>query len=169
MKNLFKVLLVTVLFFSAGASASAQKIAYIDMDSLVSLMPEFKTARDSAQKYIKQLENELVIMQNEFQTKQEQYTKDQATMPPAMKANRERQLNELYQRIQEFQQTAQQDIQAKNDQLSKPIYEKANKAVAAVAKAKGYKMVIDASTTNILYKEPTDDIMKDVKTELKIK
>lgn len=171
MKNLLKIAFILLIALTTSTVSKAQKIAYIDMDSLISMMPEYKVAKDSAQKFVKMLENELVVMQQQFQTEQDAYEKLIAggNVPAAMKTAKEKRLQDMYQNIQNYQQTAQQDIQAKNDQLSKPIYEKANKAIGEVAKTKGYKMVIDASTTNLLYKDPTDDIMKDVKLKLMIK
>jgi Skp family chaperone for outer membrane proteins len=46
--------------------ASAQKIAHLSLDSLVSLMPETKTATEAAQQYLKGLNEESVAMQTEF-------------------------------------------------------------------------------------------------------
>lgn len=172
MKKLLTAAIIAIIMLTSGTAASAQKIAYIDMDSLISLMPEYKVARDSAQNFVKMLENELISMQNQLQQEQEKYEKDMAApggIPPVMKASREKRLQQMYQDIQTYQQNAQMEIQKKNDQLSKPIYEKANAAIKRVATAKGYKMVIDASTTNLLYKDPADDILSLVKADLKIK
>jgi outer membrane protein len=172
MKNLIKSAFVLLIIICASTVTKAQKVAYIDMDSLISMMPEYKVAKDSAQKFVKMLENELVAMQTQLQQEQDRYQKDMSApggIPPVMKANREKRLQDMYNNIQEYQQNAQQEIQKKNDELSKPIYEKANVAIKKVAQAKGYKMVIDASTTNLLYKDPADDIILPVKTELKIK
>ena len=64
---------------------------------------------------------------------------------------------------------AQTEFQKKNDELTKPINEKAKKAIEKVAKAKGYKMVVDTSTGTVLYNDPMDDIFNAVKAELGIK
>ncbi|HVA98516.1 MAG TPA: OmpH family outer membrane protein, partial [Bacteroidia bacterium] len=75
---------------------------------------------------------------------------------------------DLNQRIQDFQTQAQQDIQKKNDELTKPVYDKAKKAIDEVAKEKGYKYVLDTSTGVVLYSEPSDDILDLVKKKLGI-
>ena len=54
---------------------------------------------------------------------------------------------------------AQADYQKKSAELSKPVYEKAKKAIDQVAKDNGYKYVLDTSTGLVLYSEPTDDII----------
>lgn len=173
MRNLIKAAFVLFIFLSAGSVANAQKVAYIDMDSLVQMMPESKIARDSVQKHIKNLENALQQMQMEFQAKQEQVMKDEAdkTVSETIKQLRRKELENLYQRIQDFQVSAQDEINKKTEELAKPIYDKANKAISEVAKARKYTMVLDASQQGgmILYKEPGDDLMKEVKAKLGIK
>lgn len=173
MRNVVKAAFVLIIFLSAGSFANAQRVAYIDMDSLVQMMPESKIARDSVQKHIKSLENALQQMQVEFQAKQEQVIKDQSNpgVSDAIKKLREKELQELYQRIQDFQMSAQEEINKKTEELAKPIYDKANKAISEVAKARKYSMVLDASQQGgmILYKEPGDDLMKEVKAKLGIK
>jgi outer membrane protein len=172
MKKLLTAAVIALIMLTSGTAAQAQKIAYIDMDSLISLMPEYKVAKDSAQNFVKMLETELISMQNQLQQEVEKYEKDMSApggIPPVMKTSREKRLQQMQQDIQTYQQNAQSEIQKRNDQLSKPIYEKANASIKRVATAKGYKMVIDASTTNILYKDPADDLLTAVKADLKIK
>jgi outer membrane protein len=173
MKNIIKATFILIICLSAGSFANAQKVAYIDMDSLVQYMPESKVARDSVQRYVQNLEAALQQMQQEFQTKQAQYMKDKdnPSISQTIKDLRARELESLYQRIQDFQVSAQDEINKKTEELARPIYDKANKAIGDVAKAKGYKMVLDASQQGgaILYKEPGDNLMKDVKVKLGIK
>lgn len=86
-----------------------------------------------------------------------------------IKQTKQKELQDLNQRIQDFQTQAQTDFQKKNEDLTKPINEKAKKAIDKVAKTKGYKMVLDASGGLLLYSEPADDIFGAVKAELGIK
>jgi outer membrane protein len=158
MKNIFKLTIVSAFVIITSFSANAQKIAHINLDSLISIMPETKTATQSVQDYAKQLETQVTAMQTELQTKYEDYQTKQTDMPALVKASKEKELNDLNQRIQDFQQQAQQDYQKKSAELSKPVYEKAKKAIDQVAKDNGYKYVLDTSTGLVIYNEPADDI-----------
>jgi outer membrane protein len=158
MKNLFKLAFVSVTIIASSFTANAQKIAHINLDSLISIMPETKTATQSVQDYAKQLETQVTAMQTELQTKYEDYQAKQNDMPALVKASKEKELNDLNQRIQDFQQQAQTDYQKKSAELSKPVYEKAKKAIDQVAKENGYKYVLDTSTGLVIYNEPADDI-----------
>ncbi|MBN8695849.1 MAG: OmpH family outer membrane protein [Bacteroidetes bacterium] len=159
MKNIAKLVVVSVVVLMSSFTANAQKVAHIDLDSLISIMPESKTAQQAVQDYAKQLEQQVVAMQTELQTKYEEYQKTSADMAPIIKQNKEKELNDLNQRIQDFQQQAQVDYQNKSAELSKPVYEKAKKAIDQVAKENGYKYVLDTSTGLVLYNEPADDII----------
>lgn len=149
--------------------SQAQKIAFIELDSLVSLMPEMIQARKASEDYSKQLQSELADMQKELNEKSVVYKNNEKTYTDLVKQTKQKELQDLNQRLQDFQQQAQADFQKKNVELMKPINEKAKKAIAKVAKAKGYKIVLDTTLGGVLYYEPTDDIFLLVKAELGIK
>jgi outer membrane protein len=159
MKNTFKLIVVGLTVIMGSFTANAQKIAHINLDSLITLMPESKTAQLAVQDYSKQLQDQVTAMQTELQTKYEEYQAKSKDMPEVVRAAKEKELNDLNQRIQDFQQQAQTDYQKKSAELSKPVYEKAKKAIDQVAKEAGYKYVLDTSTGLVLYMEPTEDII----------
>jgi len=127
MNKFSKTVLAAALAVVSVASVSAQKTAHVNLDSLISIMPESKAAQSAVQDYAKQLEDQVTAMQSELKTKYDEYQAKQKDMPEVVRATKEKELNDLNQRIQDFQQQAQQDYQKKNAELSKPIYEKAKK------------------------------------------
>lgn len=168
MKNILKLAVVAALVVVSSFGANAQKIAHINLDSLISIMPETKVATQSVQDYAKQLETQVTAMQTELQSKYEEYQAKQKDMPELVRASKEKELNDLNQRIQDFQQQAQTDYQKKSAELSKPVYEKAKKAIDQVAKDNGFKYVLDTSTGMVIYNEPADDIFNLVVKKLGI-
>ena len=148
------------------AGLSAQKIAHISLDSLVSLMPETKTAKDVAQNYLKNLEGEIAKMTDEFQKKYSDYMAAGETMSELVRKTKEEELTQMQRRIEDFRGQAQQDYQKKYGELTAPIMEKAKKGIEAVVKEGGYKYVLDTSMGNVLYTEPADDILLSVKKKL---
>jgi len=158
MNKTLKLAFVGLVALVISANLSAQKVGHIRLDSLINLMPESKDARQKGTDYYNKLEEQVKIMSGELQNKYEDYQKQAATMSDLIKQTKEKELQDLQKRIQDFQAQAQSDLQKKNDELSKPIYEKANKAIAAVAKENGYKYILDVSTGGVLYSEPADDI-----------
>jgi outer membrane protein len=168
MKNIVKIAVVSALVAVSSFTANAQKIAHINLDSLISVMPETKVATQSVQDYAKQLETQVTAMQTELQTKYEDYQAHQKDMPELVRASKEKELNDLNQRIQDFQQQAQTDYQKKSAELSKPVYEKAKKAIDQVAKDNGFRYVLDTSTGMVIYNDPADDIFNIVIKKLGI-
>ena len=56
MKRLFTTLAAALLMIGVQQISVAQKIAHVQLDSLIQLMPETKQAMDIAQAYLKDLE-----------------------------------------------------------------------------------------------------------------
>lgn len=155
-----------LLAFAGGLTLNAQKIAHISLDSLVSVMPETKTAKDVAQNYLKSLDNEMLAMQSELEAKYKKYVEEQGSLSEPVRQNKEADLQQLQRRIEEFRNQASQDYQKKYAELTAPIMEKAKKGIEAVAKEAGYKYVLDTSIGAVLYFEPSDDIFGAVKKKL---
>ncbi len=166
MKNLVKSIAIVALTVGSVTVTQAQKIAHISLDSLITTMPESKTAQDVAQKYLKELETQVATMETELQAKYKDYMDNQDKYSPIVKNAKEGELQDLNKRIEDFKAQAQTDYQRKYGELSKPIYDKAKKAIEAVAKENSYKYVLDTSSGNILYTEPGDDILGLVKKKL---
>lgn len=166
MKTTFKKAALIAFVLGTFSLAKAQKIAHIDLDSLVSMMPETKTAKDVAQTFWKDLEKTVISMDNEFQTKYNDYLTNQATMSELVRKTKEDELQSLQRRIEDFKQQAQQEYQKKSAELTAPIMDKAKKGIDAVSKEGGYKYVLDTSTGNILYADPSEDILTAVKKKL---
>jgi outer membrane protein len=161
-----------IVLLSAGITMitgmQGQKIAHLSFDSLVSMMPETKTAMDAAQNYFKGLEQESLAMQTELESKYKDYMEKEAGMSELLKKNKQEDLQQLQARIQDFQRKAEMDYKQKQADLTAPIYQKAKKGIDAVAKEGGYKYVLDTSpqNTTVLYNEGSDDILMLVKKKL---
>lgn len=162
-KVIFSLAAIGCITFS-----QAQKIAHINLDTLISLMPETKVATEAANSYLKGLEQELVAMNSEFEGKYKEYMEKEASMNELLKKNKQEDLQQLQSRIQEFQRKAEIDFRQKQAELTAPIVEKAKKGIDIVAKESGYKYVLDTSPgrTSVLYSENNEDILMSVKKKL---
>lgn len=165
----------SILFIAAltmAPAANAQKFAHLDYDSLLSIMPEMVKANEDAAAFYKKLETEMLTMQTELDNKLKAYEadKDMLAKTPSLLKIREDELNSLNQRIQNFQMTAQTDMQNEVARLKKPIVDKVDKAIKDYAKEKGYKYVFDSSKSAnfLLFADPVDDIFVAIKTKLNI-
>src|SRR5690242_17069431 len=124
MKNHLKRLALVATGIAFAGLACAQKVAHLNYDSLISLMPETKAATEAAQNYLKGLEQEMAAMQSEFETKYKEYLEKEATMSDLLKKTKQDDLQQLQGRIQEFQRQAEMDYKRKQSELTAPLMEK---------------------------------------------
>jgi|SaaInl3SG_22_DNA_1037383.scaffolds.fasta_scaffold00003_177 outer membrane protein len=165
-----KVLLAIALTLGlAGTATAQQKVGHINIQELLAMMPEQKSADDEIQKYAQQLENDLTEMQTEYQTKLQNAQANQANWTQLQLQTKSEELQSLQQRIIEYQQSAQQDIQRKQYDLQVPIIEKIQNAVNSVGKENGFAYIFDVSQGSVIYTEGGEDVMALVKAELGIK
>jgi outer membrane protein len=170
MKKLLKVALVAVcMIFAANLAKAQTKLGYIALDQVVDQMPETKVAMKTITDYNKQFIDVLTSMNNEYQSKGQAYQAQRATMTDAVRSSKEAELADLQKRLQDEQTTAQQQVDAKRNELGKPIIDKARAAVAQVAKEKGYTFVVNSSQTDLIVSPPGDDLMAEVKAKLGLK
>ncbi len=165
----FVVMLALGLMMSAASFAQAQKFGYVNSQELLSVMPEITKAEADLKAFAKTYQDQLEAYGKEFEKKGQEYQSTQTTMTDAVKTAKQQDLQTLQARIESYQQTAQEKIAKKKEELYKPILEKADKAIKDVAKEKGYSYVFDASGGSILYANEADNILPLVKTKLSIK
>ena len=150
--NMKKILLVAVLAMISAAAFAQQKFAHVNFSELVQLMPEADNARTTMDASSKEASDTYQAMADEFNTKYQQYQQKAATWTQAIRETKEKELTDIQQRIQEFQQTVQAELQQQQQQLMAPIYQKAQEVVEKLAKEGGYIYVIDQ--TSALYIDP---------------
>lgn len=145
MKKIFKLTLAVALVIVCATTASAQKFGRVDLAAIVPNMPEYKEAVANLETYGKDLQNQLEMIQVEFNQKYADYEKNVKTYTDTIRQMKETELQQLQQRFTEFQQVAQQDIQKKESELMAPVYEKADEAVKKVSSAGGYLVVFNTA------------------------
>jgi outer membrane protein len=169
MKNIINTLFI-IVFVLSGLTLKAQdklKIGYINSQELLSAMPESDSAQKNIEKLAAEHQSLLEEMTVEFNKKYDEYSKKMSTYSELAKASKEAELQDMQNRIQTFEQTAQQDIQQKRIELFKPIQDKALKAVSAVAEENGFTYILDKGTGAIVYESSdAQDILPLVKKKL---
>jgi outer membrane protein len=153
-----------------SAQGSGLKIAYINSSALLSSMPEKAKADTELSKYARSFQDQIDIMMKDYQTKGQQFQAGEKTMTEAMKEVKMKEIQDLQARIESTQQSAQEKLQTKKQDVYQPILDKADKAIKAVAKEKNYDYIFDAAANGamVFYKEEYD-ITNVVKAKLGIK
>ncbi len=145
-------LIAAAALLSLAASAQDFKLGYVDFTELMQLMPEMDSARVQIDAASLEAQETYQAMVEEYQSKAQQYEQKQSSWTPAIAQSKANELQQIMTRIQEFEQAIQQDLAQLQNSLQAPIYEKAQKAVEEIAKAKGVAAVVEKNS--LLYIDP---------------
>lgn len=170
MKNIMKMVLLAALTLSVSM-ASAQKSGRINVQAVIMAMPETTKMQTDLETIRKDYSSNLETMQVELNNKYVEFQQGQATMTETIRAMKQKEIQDLGTRMEQFEANAMQEIQAKQQELLQPIIEKARAAVAAEAKAGSYMVVYDESAGALAYFDENTvvDLTAAVKTRLGIK
>lgn len=168
MKKSLKVALVAIcMVFAMSSFTKAQsKIGYINTNQLMDMLPEMKTLQTQMQAYQKTFADQYATMNTEYQDKGKKYEAGRSTMTDASRTAAEAELTDMQTRIKTFADNAQKQIEAKSNELLKPLTDKVRAAITAVAAEKGYAYVLDSGQVELLVSPPGDNLLAPVKAKL---
>lgn len=164
------VLLLAIAPFVAFAQTS--KIAYVNAGEIFSLMPEVNDIENQLSKKQEDITKSGQALEAEFNKKAEEFQKTIDTASEATKADQQKQLEQIQERYQMFQQNSYKELQDLQQKLVAPIQEKISKAIKEVGDEKGYAYILDVSTQQspIVYiNDASENATPLVKTKLGIK
>ena len=164
MKQIKTLLIAAILFLGASQTSNAQaKTAHVDVSEIMSKMPAMLDAQKQLEKLSATYDADYKKMAEEFQTKLKKYDTESATVTEAINAERQKEVQDMQKRIQDFGQNAQKELQQKQEDITKPIYEKVRASIQKVGKAKGFQYILDGATL-LLADGPnlTADVKKDL-------
>ena len=157
MKKLFLMLMLC-----APMTLFAQKFGHLDSQALLQSLPEATAVQSKLEAKGKVYQKQLEDMQAELQRQADAYDKSKSTMNATKQAETEKNLQDMYNKIQ---QTAQDNQKAFNEEQQKqlgPVLEKVRNAIAAVA---NYVYIIEKAAGQTLY--INEALSKDITAEVK--
>ena len=168
MKHIIIVLFVFFCFVGINES-NAQKFGHVNFAELYKQVPGHDIAQAEYENYVKEIKQQIEAMETELHLKYSEYTANSASMTPLIKTAKERELQDLNMRYEDFRNSAPADVSAKEMELSEPLINKAKKAVEDIAKEHGYTYIFNSSDGLVLYATPSDDVMEIVLKKLGVK
>lgn len=164
MKQIKTLLIAAILILGARQTMNAQaKTAHVDVSEIMAKMPAMLDAQNQLTKLSDTYDADYKKMAEEFKAKLTKYDAEATTVTEAINGERQKEVSDMQKRIQEFGQNAQKELQQKQEDITKPIYEKVRTSIQKVGKAKGFQYVFDSSTL-LLADGPnlTADVKKDL-------
>lgn len=160
--------LLLAIMIALPMSVFAQKFAVINTQELMEAMPELQTVKEQMEASNKKYEDEFAKLQEEFSKKFEEFQALEETTPQTIKERRMQEMQELENKINQFRQTATQDLQRQQQQLMAPIQEKVIKAIQSAGQEGNYTFIFE-NVVPLYTGTDVTDITSTVKTRLGIK
>lgn len=155
---------ILLLFFvsvcCAGFSASAQstlKIGHVNVQELVAKHPATDSIHAVIEQEARDMEDVYAEMLQEQQVKMEAFESENSGYSDFMRKTKQEELLALAQKIETFNQTANQQLRKRNVELLQPVYNDVNEAIKAISKANKFTYVLDISAGNIAYISPDSE------------
>ncbi len=164
---MMKRMILAVGILSMAFVLQAQKFGHISSEALLQVMPEYDSAQIELQELQQHYELEIERIQVEINKKIEEFNQNEATMSELIKEAKASEVQELQMRLQNYSQTAQQDLQQQSQIVIQPVMDKAREAIDEVAREHGLIYVFDISQGNPVYtSEESLDMIPLVKARL---
>lgn len=167
MTHVKKIAVAIVLMVAVTGFVNAQsKIAHINVQELLSAMPEMKAAEAELKKLQETYRADIESSMTELKNKYTQYQNEATSKSEEENQKRALELQGYEKNIGEAQQAAQQELQKKQAELLGPISEKAKTAIEKVAAAQGFDYVMDSTQGGGVIVAKGKDLLPEVKKQL---
>jgi outer membrane protein len=145
----------------AAAPAWAElKIGYVNYNQLIAESPDTKTVEDELRNEFLPRQRELQALQQTLKGRQDKLTKDGATMTDDQRAREDKEIRDGERELQRKQSEAQDDFNARRNEVLQNLQKAVGAKVAAYAKAQNYDLVVVES--GVIYASPAVDITQQV-------
>jgi outer membrane protein len=142
------LVLVAMLGALVSAGAAQMKIGHINSEAVMQALPEAADAQKSLDALVAQWEAELQKMQGEWKRRFDDYDKRKLILTDQARADQERELRELDQRIVEYRNKKfgqNGELFQKQNEVMKPLQSKMFKVLEEIANEDGYDYIFDRS------------------------
>ncbi len=165
-KTLFVALLSLYIF-----SASAQKIAVVDINAVLADMKEYAAAQKELDAVAAEWRQEIAKEQDKVKSLYNKYQAEQVLLSDEVKKQKEEEIVAKEGDVREMQKRRfgpEGDLFKRRQQMVAPVQDKVFAAIEAYAADRGYDIIIDkAGSAGLLFVKPEFDKTEDIKKRLK--
>lgn len=157
-KKIFFSLSLFILLITTTASAQFTpqvSVAFVNTTQLLEAFPEKEAATQQLIALSDNYKKELELMQNEYNKKYSDYITYQSSLAENIKLRRMQELTELENRMQQFMELAQKDIENQEKAMLEPLKQKISEAIHAVGVERHYTVIYDLANPGIAFVSPS--------------
>jgi outer membrane protein len=149
---------------AAGQVSAQTKIAYVSVDEVVQLMPEYKKAMAEMSQFDSALQINYAETVRELNRQDSIYKTDSTKWSNAIRTANKEKMKKLLIDLQGFEGSYQQQMQQRQEELMTPVAQKATAMIQEVAKTNGYTYVFRKEA--LLVQPDSDDLMPAIRKKL---
>jgi len=138
-----KILLAILVALPMLAVAQSPKFGVVNTQTVMEAMPDVKTVNEQIEAASKKYEDEFQKLNEQMNKEYADFQALDATTPESIKQRRQQEIQDLYQKMEQFRATASQDLQRQQQQLMAPIIDKITTAINAVGKENGLTFIFE--------------------------
>ncbi|MFZ1704949.1 MAG: OmpH family outer membrane protein [Saprospiraceae bacterium] len=173
MKNKIILLLFTLVFIMTNANLFSQKIAIIDINGVLSNMPEYIAAQSELDQVSATWRQEIAIEFDKVKSMYNKFQAEQVLLSNEEKVKKEEEIVKKEADVREMQKRKfgpEGELFSKRQEMVAPIQDKVFSAIESYAAEKGLDLIFDKSgSTGLLFSNPEFDKTGDIKKRLGIK
>lgn len=140
-------LLVIGLSNTVQAQSGEVKIGYVNPQAILASMPEMKAVQQRLQNFTARKQQDLTVKEQAFQAQVTAYQQKIGVISADAQRQEEERLGQLQNELIQAQQTAEQELQNKRNELLGPLLEQIGTAIDNVAESMGLIYVLNTTTS----------------------
>ncbi len=152
-----KLLKIAIFLMSITAFSQTSKVGTIDVDFILSKMPELAGVQEQVDAYGKELDADLKQKLDAYTAEINKFKEGQNTMTLNQRRTAQDSIIAMETDINKYQQTANQMLALKREEFLQPLYKKIGDELEKIAQAEGYTQIIQRNG-NLIYIDNRFDV-----------
>jgi len=150
---------------AATAAQPAVRFGYLSYDSALVAMPEYALARQSVAELRAKYDAEVKRVEDDFNTKYEQFLEGQKSFPETILRKRQNELQEIMERNVKFKSEAREQLRLSEEATMQPVHKKLAERIARLGKERGYAFILNTDNNSAPYINPMlgDDLNQTIR------
>ncbi len=151
--------LALIILVTTVTVQGQSKLGTIDVDFILSKMPEIETVQKDLKTYGETLDSQLQEKMTAYQAKLDEYNKNVESYTEQQITEEQTAIFTLEEDITKFRQNGIQLMRIKEDELKRPLYLKIAEVMDVIAKEQNFTQILNTSAdSSVVYLDPKLDI-----------
>lgn len=160
-----KILLLLALMLLPLGLAHAQRVALVDMDFILKKDPAYGVMTRQLDELSKRWQSEVTALEEKAEKAYKTYQGEVAFLSADQKKTREESIVALEKQAYDLKRkyfAPEGDLFKRRESLMKPIQDRVWQAMKELARRAGYQLIIDRTTSKIVYADPALDVSESI-------